>query len=315
MLLLDQCNLRCKHCYVGDQKFTPRQMPTLDTVKDWVDKIETFSKENQFKSTSLHLSGGEPFARLDIFEILDYCKSKNISTFILSNGTLFTKETADKLMSRGIKNIQFSIEGPEEINDNIRGKGVYQKVMNAIKIAKEQGMGVTVSITLSKNNISIIKDFIKELDHLNLMFHIRELMPIGDGAHMNIITPNQRKDFFEFSRDYSGKSIVKPEDPIQCSIKDGKVRKGGCVAMRNHFCIDVDGSIFPCGLLRENIGNINNLQKVYNSEMSRKLRNRELEGKCGECDMSDSCGGCRAYAFYESKSMLAEDNRCLLETM
>jgi len=310
--LLDDCNLRCRHCYVGINRFFPREMPKTEVIKSWIDNISNFAQEACFERIAIHFAGGEPLCRDDIVELVEYCFSKKISPFILTNGSLFNKDLGEKLKKAGLNYIQFSIEGPEEINDSIRGKGVYKKVMESVQISKELGIKPTLSITLSQQNIKYMKSFIKKLDILDVLFRTRELIAIGDGKHIDTITPEQRKDFFEFLKKYDGKSRLRSEDPIQCSIENGKIRKGGCVAMREHFCIDVDGSVFPCRLFPMKTGTVDDLGKAYNSDVATKLRNRELKGKCSGCRLIENCGGCRAYSYLKDGDPLGEDSRCLL---
>jgi sulfatase maturation enzyme AslB (radical SAM superfamily) len=56
--LLDQCNLKCTHCYVGDKRFEPRPMPSLETIKACIKTISLlFAVPEEFRTNMLQAPG------------------------------------------------------------------------------------------------------------------------------------------------------------------------------------------------------------------------------------------------------------------
>lgn len=141
IILTYRCNLKCVHCFYYNelnQKETIKKIYesknkelTLDEIKNLIDE---FAKIN-VKNITFH--GGEPLLRNDIFEMIAYATKKNLSTNIDTNGTLITEEVGKKLVDAGLKFIMISIEGPEEIHDSVRGKGIFQKALQGIKNIQE----------------------------------------------------------------------------------------------------------------------------------------------------------------------------------
>ncbi|GAG46822.1 unnamed protein product, partial [marine sediment metagenome] len=76
-----------------------------------------------------------------------------IHILINSNGTLIKKEF---WKIKKVDEVQFSLDGPRHINDAIRGKGVHNKVMEAIKICKNNKINATLTTVISKYNTSHI---------------------------------------------------------------------------------------------------------------------------------------------------------------
>ena len=72
---------------------------------------------------SYNVSGGEPFLRGDIFEILEELAWKGADIYVLSNGTLIDKGIARKLADHRANGIQVSIEGPEGRPRRDKGEG------------------------------------------------------------------------------------------------------------------------------------------------------------------------------------------------
>ena len=84
-------------------------------------------------SSSFTVTGGEPFLRQDIFEVLEELRRTGFNTYILSNGTHISWELALRLAATGVKGVQISIEGPEAVHDSIRGAGSFSSSLKGIR--------------------------------------------------------------------------------------------------------------------------------------------------------------------------------------
>ena len=104
----NECNLNCKHCRVSEkndnEKLSLREAKNL-LAEFWYNGI-----------TMLNLSGGEPFLRSDIFEILDYAKNFE-DIVITTNGTLLNDEKCQKLASYENIKLSISLDGLEETHE------------------------------------------------------------------------------------------------------------------------------------------------------------------------------------------------------
>lgn len=152
-----RCNLSCEYCGVNRI-----QMKELETkqIFQMIDELATLG------TRFINFSGGEPLLRDDLSQIIDYCCLKKIIVSIKSNGTLVKKQF-HKIKKAA--EIQFSLDGPKEINDSLRGQAVHDKVMEAISVCKSEGMKVTLSTVISKNN----------LDHIFYLLDVAEKQKIG----------------------------------------------------------------------------------------------------------------------------------------
>src|ERR1700759_393422 len=89
------CNLRCIHCRAkATELMSPSDRPT-DKALDIISQIAEFS------NPILVLSGGEPLYRHDIFQLAEYATSRGIRTALATNGTLVTKDIAEKIRNVG----------------------------------------------------------------------------------------------------------------------------------------------------------------------------------------------------------------------
>lgn len=149
-----QCNLRCKHCfYYGDEQ---NYIPDKDfSCKEMLELIDFMTDEINIINCAI--TGGEPFLREDIFLFLEKFKKKNVFIEIRTNATLITEHMAKQLgelLNPRFDNIQVSLDGAtKETHDTIRGKGSFEKSINAINLLRKNNVNVSISYTMTSVNI------------------------------------------------------------------------------------------------------------------------------------------------------------------
>jgi len=119
--ITNQCNLRCKMCgqwsaegYLHHQQANLKQNLTLTDWQRLTDEIATH------QISSVLIRGGEPFFFPEIIELLTYIHDQGLFISIDTNGTLLKKYAAD-LLRIGNIHLTISVDGPEEIHDQVRG--------------------------------------------------------------------------------------------------------------------------------------------------------------------------------------------------
>jgi len=159
--LTNSCNLKCKMCgqwsdegYIRSTKENQTQSLGLADWKRLTDELAAH------QISSVILRGGETFLFPDIVELLEYISSKKIFISIDTNGTLLNKYAAD-LVRIGNIHITISIDGPENIHDEVRGmKGCFRKIQEGveqlIEVERSTGKNISRSIcfTISPYSVS-----------------------------------------------------------------------------------------------------------------------------------------------------------------
>lgn len=143
------CNLRCAYC----SHFTSAG----DVAKDLpLDEWRRFFAELQRCAVmNVTLSGGEPFYRQDLKEIIASIVENRMRFSILSNGTLIEPEMASFLAAAGrCDSVQVSIDGAIDItHDAFRGEGNFVKAINGIKTLQRFNVPVAVRVTIHRKNV------------------------------------------------------------------------------------------------------------------------------------------------------------------
>jgi MoaA/NifB/PqqE/SkfB family radical SAM enzyme len=145
--ILTACNLSCSHCYINPEQHGTQ---TLDkeTLEEW---LRLFY--NPKKETNVIFLGGEPTLHKDLAQAIKTANSLGYhSVTVDSNGFLF--HNILETIAPGDAVLSFSLDGPtDEINDPIRGEGVYATCTENLKKAVAKGFDVSVIYTVSQMNI------------------------------------------------------------------------------------------------------------------------------------------------------------------
>ena len=148
------CNFKCRHCYVPPAYRERYKKKELNTG-------EVFSILEQLKDMGcfyLGFTGGEPFLRPDIMDILDHAKQCGFAIIIYTNGSLITEKVADGLARLNPNKVDITIPAvSEEAFHRITGvSGARDRVFGAIKLLRRKGVSLGFKSCVLKENISEI---------------------------------------------------------------------------------------------------------------------------------------------------------------
>jgi len=305
------CNARCKHCYTDGGKRLQNEFAT-EKIKDLLDQLSNFGVQQVF------FTGGEPFLRADIIEILNYANEKKFEILISTNGTLIREDLVSELAHIDFKQFQVSIDNVGYKHDENRGRGFFVKANAAVDILKKYKVkNITIGTCITKFNLPDIPDILnyvieKEIDKFALML----LLPAGRATiEMDVDVKEllyYLDIFWDIYRKNSGKILfaensVLPPVFVPKDLREKNVHKqfDMCCSYPNIMGIGADGKVAPCdGFLnweRYISGNVNmeSIKEIWirmqNSSYIIPRDSLEIEGICSQCIFLESCGGnCRA---------------------
>lgn len=174
VLLTNQCNLKCPHCY-----------NELDTIKSSIIEDQTnlslpklsvlFSKlvENGF--TKVLFSGGEALLRADIFEIIKEAKSKGLNTALFTNGHTLSENVAIRLGNAGLKEIRISFNEMVWIKNGEQYERIFAKQTKYLSKLQEMGISVGYVYIVSGYNINYTYKTFLQLQELGASMKIQPL--------------------------------------------------------------------------------------------------------------------------------------------
>jgi putative heme d1 biosynthesis radical SAM protein NirJ1 len=156
------CNLRCRHCYTASDHRVYEQMST-DEARVFIDDLA------EFNVPVLLISGGEPLLREDLPELIAYARARGIRVTLSTNGVLITKTRAAELKELGVSYVGVSLDGPERINDEFRGRrGAFAAALAGLRHCLAAGQKVGLRFTLNRHNHLYLDDIFALAERENI---------------------------------------------------------------------------------------------------------------------------------------------------
>lgn len=134
--LLYGCNLRCRMCNHW-REARPRQLGT-SRLREILDELAGMG------CRKVHFTGGEPALRPDLEELVAHAAGLGIRPTLTTNGTLFTRARARRIVEAGLRGVNVSIDSPDAAtHDAIRGaRGAFGEAVEGLKnLGKEARRG------------------------------------------------------------------------------------------------------------------------------------------------------------------------------
>ncbi len=150
--LTHRCPLGCPYCS-NPLALEPRNDEL--TSAEWA---RVFKEAAFFGVLQVHLSGGEPAARRDLFEIVGAACSANLYSNLITSAVGLTVETLARLADAGLDHVQISIQDAEETSaDRIAGyKGAFARKRALAAEVVQLGLPLTINIVVHRTNITRI---------------------------------------------------------------------------------------------------------------------------------------------------------------
>jgi uncharacterized protein len=302
------CNLGCRYCY---QERQPKSF-TADSVNNL--KCFVSNRISQIEFLGITWYGGEPLLKRELIsEISRYfiklCKDHDVvySANMVTNGTLLNKRNIEMLIEAGVRRLQVTIDGPEEIHNARRFYRVnkaksYRTIISGIELCQSK-IPVNIRINIDHSNIQEYETLICELQTSRL---------VGRGSG-NSISLGMVKPWTENAKAHNSKLLTFEEFREQISqfkhfLHERNIIEDlsfdfqpstpcGAVNLSN-FLVSADGLLKKCWIHPTVAGTeIGNLRDGIDSSLPSTIEwhgyDPTLDDRCVECNLLPiCCGGC-----------------------
>lgn len=272
-----RCPMRCKMCNIW-------QNPT-----DIKEEIKAADLEMLPSFKFVNITGGEPFIREDLGEIVEVMFRKS-PRIVISTSGWYDDRVID--LARRFPNIgiRISIEGMQATNDTLRGReGGFEKGVRTLRRLKEMGVkdigfGITVSNHNSADMLNLY-ELSKELDiefataafHNSFYFHKYDNVI----TNKHEVTDNFRRLMELQMKEHHPKSWFRAYFNMGLiNYVNGGRRLLPCEAGTVNFFVDPWGEVYPCNGMEESkwklsMGNIRSgmsFEEIWNSPQADEVR-------------------------------------------
>jgi MoaA/NifB/PqqE/SkfB family radical SAM enzyme len=283
-----RCNARCYMC--NTWQYPTRKEEEID--------VRTITKLPRMRV--VNVTGGEPFIREDLDEIVSVLKAKCKRLVISTNG-FFNERIIQFLSKYPDIGIRISIEGLPKTNDELRGikdgfdRGLRTLVELRSRGIKDVGFGITVTDKNARDLLPLYHlakllkmEFATATTHNSYYFHKfdneikdKELV-IGEVKNLikELLQSSRIKDWY---RAYFNHGII--------NYIQGNKRLLPCEMGFNSFYLDPCGEIRPCNVMEETMGSLKekSFEEIWRGEKAKKIR--KLVENCNHnCWMIGSVG-------------------------
>ncbi len=310
-----QCNLRCKYCYV--ENFGSQPLMSEKTAQKAVDFITEFTDIEGF---GISFYGGEPLLNFPVIQsTIEYALKAGekkgfpeVKFHVATNGTLMTDDMIEYFADYNI-DVMLSIDGPAAIHDAMRvlpdGRGTHAKVSETLKrLVEAKGRHkISVSGVITKH--SRLKDVYAYFSQFPLrdikLSYVRYLDENEEKKYA--LSETQKEQYTEDMRELALECfdlIMKGVRPPYYNFEN-KILQLWKHSKKNYFCpaglrrfgISPGGEIYPCGPAAD-LGEfqLGTLDSGLNQDLLNKwiahssFSNRE---ECSPCWARNLCiGGC-----------------------
>jgi radical SAM protein with 4Fe4S-binding SPASM domain len=294
--ITNKCNLKCRHCYIGDRNIFTLPKPLLsnsplpsrervrvrgETKHELsVNQIRDILKEfEEMQGLRVLITGGEPLIHSKFKEINEMLPEFSVRKVLFTNGLLLNKKALKNL---NVDEIQISIDGLKDAHESLRGKGTFRLAIEAVKRAIDYGFEVSISTMVHPKNLDDFDEMDKLFKGIGIKDWTVDVPCITGRLKENIefqISPEQSRKYLRYGYGdglHAG-AALRVVDSFACGL--------------HLMAVMADGSVSKCTFYSDSpIGRIEDgLRECW--QRIKPIRLDKL--KC-DCEYIESCrGGCR----------------------
>lgn len=302
-----RCNEKCRHCYVYDEGGEEMSANQIMKILDDLSNMGV---------ATLLFTGGEVFARKDIFEILEYAYKKHFAMDIFTNGTLLNESKIIKLKNLWPKSIQFSVYShiPQKHDAVTQINGSYEKTITAIKTCIAVGIPVKIKMPVFTETADDISGVIELAKSLGASVSVsNDITPKKNGdtspLEMRILNNKKLGDVSKNIEDKLGDLYKNPDS----KTLDSRI----CSAGARMISINPYGKVYPCANFPMCIGDAltQNIKDIWENSKElnkwRKLNKTANRKECINCEHLKYCRYCPGEAImYNGSPVLKYQDAC-----
>ena len=302
------CQQKCSYCYNAwrEDNGAGMEAGTQKKLLARVDRILT-----RLEVDHVTVTGGEPFARKDIWELFDVVKAQKVGIQIISNGGLIDDAIATRLAPYKPSYVQVTLDGPTAaLHDaHVGGEGHFDRTIAGIQALRRAGVPVVGCTVITRKNAHHLAEIIALFkSHGVRHMALSRFSPAGYAARNAADLLPSRDDLLVAFRQAIPFAKPSAETPVPmkfsctmpvppCAVETEELAPlefGVCAIGTSfqEFALGPDGSLRHCTLHGSSLGDVLDVDpaEIVTSSAVKDYK-RTLPEFCVGCSHADTCGG------------------------
>ncbi len=191
--LTSRCQQRCGYCYNEWRDDNGRSVGAL-AGDELIALIDRALDEVDFDQVTL--TGGEPFLRHDLFDVLDACQRRGVAIQMISNGAMITDALAQRLSGYSIQSIQITLNSTEPaLHNELVGGDHHADTLAGIRALVAHDVRVAGCVVVTRRNATQVGDILDQFRELGVtMVALSRFSPAGfAAANVAALLPSRRE--------------------------------------------------------------------------------------------------------------------------
>ena len=315
-----RCSEKCIHCYNAgatrnDDEVNLRGHRRELNIEDYKRIIDELVSQGLIK---ICLTGGDPFSKSIIWDIIEYISEKGLAFDIFTNG-IKAIDAVEKLANYYPRTVGISLySNVAEVHDSItRVKGSHDKTIEFIKRCSDYALPMLIKCCIMKPNVKsyyTVKDVaykygcLPQFD-LNITDSVEgdkcasTLLRLG---HDELEIVLRDKDLIYYIGEDSTDAVIRNNNDFMCN------------AGINTFCITPEGNVQPCCAFPLKLGNVKdkNFSEIISDNKILKWWTSKRIKDCVDCNKHNYCSYCQMCVgnnyIAHGNPLKASENNCFL---
>ncbi len=262
------------------------------------------------------VTGGEPFARKDVFDLFELAKARGVGIQVISNGGLVDDALAKRVADVGVHYVQVTLDGPTaELHEAHVGKGHFEPTLRGIRALVAHGVHVVGCMVVTRKNAVHVAETLALFRSLGVndialsrfspagyaARHVAELLPSRDDL---LVAFRQAIPFANGTAEGSTRKMritcTMPVPPCAVETEELEPLKFGTCAIgtsMQELALGPDGALRHCTLHAKGLGGGKDVldedldpAAIVNGAEIRDYK-KTLPSFCEGCVHASTCGG------------------------
>ena len=244
------CNLRCKHCYLGDHLVSGGHGDSKAVIQRIGHSLNRGARR-------LTILGGEPTLHPEFGTILRAASEMGFSRVVVDTNGVAGNPVPSDLMVSAVLAVRIGLDGANPVtHDSLRGAGAYNAALRTLHMLVERGVRVEVTFTIHAGNRNEIAEAVRMLHLLGVSevnFHFLSLLGAARRQSQLWLTTGDilqaQEDLTSCQREFPSfirfPRLLVPGGQLPQAVNEGHVCRLHTKDVELHF---PDGGVLHCPL-------------------------------------------------------------------